>query len=58
VAAPLPIDIDKAELALMSPVEVMVAARVPKTLEDSEFTIELLSDLVAVATELRSVCRF
>jgi hypothetical protein len=51
----LPIDIDKAELALMSPVDVMVAARVPKTLEDSEFTIELLSDFVAVATELRSV---
>jgi len=54
----LPMDIDNAELALTSPVEVMVAARVPKTLVDSELTIELLSDVVAVASVLRSVWRF
>ena len=41
VAAPLPTDIESAEDALTSPVELMVAARVAKALVASELTIEL-----------------
>jgi hypothetical protein len=54
----LPIDIDRAELALTSPVEVMVADLAPNALDDSEFTIELLSELVPVASVANNVCRF
>jgi hypothetical protein len=52
------IDIDNAELALTSPVEVMVADLAPNALDDSEFTIELLRVLVPVASVPNSVCKF
>jgi hypothetical protein len=46
---------DSAELALTSPLLVMVAALVPNTLDDSELMIELLSELVALDNVLSKV---
>lgn len=55
VAAPLLTDIESAEDALTSPVELMVAERVAKTLVASELTIDVASEDRPLESVERSV---
>ena len=56
VAAPLFTDIERADDALTSPVALIVAARVAKTLVASEFTIEVASDDKPEDNVFNAVC--